>query len=92
MDIQQKDDGRNGVFFIPANNELLAEITYRISEDLIIIDRTEVDATLEGKGGGKQLVNAAVEFAREKQINILPHCSFVKHVFDLIFQYNDVLK
>lgn len=64
MDIQQKDDGRNGVFFIPANNELLAEIIYRISEDLIIIDRTEVDATLEGKGGGKQLVNAAVEFAR----------------------------
>lgn len=51
MDIQQKDDGRNGVFFISANNELLAEITYRISEDLIIIDRTEVDATLEGKGG-----------------------------------------
>jgi len=36
----------------------------------------------EGKGLGKQLMNAAVAFAREKHIKILPLCLFAKAVFN----------
>jgi predicted GNAT family acetyltransferase len=93
MEIKQKDDGKNGVFFIEANNELLAEMTYTwIGQKLFSIDHTEVNDALEGNGVGKELVLFAVEFAREQQIKILPLCSFAKHVFDTMPAYNDVLK
>ena len=73
MEIQQKDNGKKGVFFIEENNEIIAEMTYVWSgEDKIIIDHTGVSEKLGGKGIGKQLVHKAVEMAREKQIKILP--------------------
>ncbi len=36
----------------------------------MIIEHTEVDESLEGKGVGKQLVHTAVEYARTHNIKI----------------------
>ena len=92
MEIQQKDNGKKGVFFIEENNEIIAEMTYVWSgEDKIIIDHTGVSEKLGGKGIGKQLVHKAVEMARENQIKILPLCPFAKKVFDKTEDYKDVL-
>ena len=92
MEIQQKDNGKKGVFFIDENGEVVAEMTYVWSgEDKIIIDHTEVSEKLGGKGIGKQLVHKAVEMEREKQIKILPLCPFAKRVFDKTDDYKDVL-
>jgi hypothetical protein len=52
---------------------------------------TQVSDELKGQGAGKQLVNEAVEMAREKGIKILPLCPFAKSVFDKIKEFNDVL-
>jgi uncharacterized protein len=60
-----------------------AEMTYSMTgTNLMIIDHTEVSDELKGKNVGYQLVQAAVEFARKKQIKILPLCPFAKSVFD----------
>lgn len=92
MEIQQEDNGKKGVFFIEENGEVVAEMTYVWSgEDKIIIDHTEVSEKLGGKGIGKQLVNRAVEMAREKHIKILPLCPFAKRIFDKTDDYKDVL-
>ena len=92
MKIQQEDNGKKGVFFIEENGEVVAEMTYVWSgEDKIIIDHTEVSEKLGGKGIGKQLVNRAVEMAREKQIKILSLCPFANKVFDKTEDYKDVL-
>jgi hypothetical protein len=91
MDILQKDDGKKGKFYIEQNGTVLAEMTYVWAGNKIIIDHTEVSDTLAGKGIGKQLVHKAVEFAREKNLKIMPLCPFAKAVFDKVEAYNDVL-
>lgn len=92
MEILQKDDNKKGSFYIEIENEILAEMTYVwAGTDKIIIDHTEVNEKLKGKGAGKQLVAKAVEFARAKNIKILPLCPFAKSVFDKVEEFRDVL-
>ncbi len=93
MQIQQQDNGKKGSFFVKDGEELLAEMTYTWpSEHLFIIDHTEVSDKLAGKGVGKQLVEAAVEFARTNQHKILPLCPFAKKVLEKDTKYADVLR
>ncbi|HRH66203.1 MAG TPA: GNAT family N-acetyltransferase [Bacteroidia bacterium] len=92
MEILQKDDGNKGAFYVMGENQLLAEMTYVwAGTDRIIIDHTEVNAVLKGKGIGKQMVVKAVAFAREKGIKIVPLCPFARSVFDRMKELNDVL-
>lgn len=93
MTIQQQDDRKNGSFFINENDEQLALMTYRwAAPNLFIIEHTEVNKQLEGKGIGKQLVQHAVEFARKKGYKIHPTCSFANAVMHHSSEYKDVLK
>lgn len=92
MDIQHTDDGLKGKFFITQNDKELAEMTYVwVGTEKIIIDHTAVDDALRGQGAGRLLVAQAVEFARTKQIKIIPLCPFAKSVFDKVKEYSDVL-
>jgi uncharacterized protein len=92
MEIQQKDDGKTGMFFIEQGNEIVAELVYSWhGKDRIIVEHTEVDNVLKGKGAGKELVVKSVEFAREKSIKIIPVCSFAKRIFDKTIEFQDVL-
>ena len=59
--------------------------------DKIIIDHTEVNEGNNGKGYGKKMVSKAVEYAREKNIKIIPLCPFAKKVFDKTPEFRDVL-
>lgn len=92
MEILQKDDTKKGVFYVEQENKILAEMTYVwAGTDRIIIDHTDVDASLKGKGVGRQMVSKAVVFAREKGIKIIPLCPFARSVFDKVKEFNDVL-
>lgn len=92
MHIDHIEHGSKGAFLIKENNERLAEMTYsQAGENLIIIDHTEVSDALRGKGAGKQLVQAAVTYAREKQMKILPLCPFARAMFDKTPEFQDVL-
>lgn len=92
MEIKQKDDGKNGMFYVEQEGKVLAQMTYVwTGAERIIIDHTEVDDALRGQSAGKQLVAKAVEFAREKSLKIIPLCPFAKSVFDKVTEYRDVL-
>jgi len=92
MDIKQEDTGSKGRFLYEVDGQELAQMTYRYDgADKMIIDHTEVDPSLKGQGIGYKLVEAAVVFARENQIKILPLCSYVAQVFKKKSDYNDVL-
>lgn len=68
------------------------EMTYVWAGDSkFIIDHTEVDPKYAGQGLGKQLVDAAVAFAREKDIRIIPLCPFAKKMFERHPELQDVL-
>jgi uncharacterized protein len=92
MEIKQKDDGKNGMFYMELEGKVLAQMTYVwTGAERIIIDHTEVDDALRGQSAGKQLVAKAVEFAREKSLKIIPLCPFAKSVFDKVVENRDVL-
>lgn len=92
MEIQQKEDGKKGMFFIEENGAVLGAMYYTWADSAgIIITHTEVDDQLRGKNAGKQMVDKAVTFAREKGIKIVPLCPFAKKVFDRTPEYADVL-
>ena len=92
MNIDHIEHGSKEAFIIKENNLRLAEMTYsKAGDHLIIIDHTEVSDALRGKGAGKQLVNAAVNYAREKNIKILPLCPFAKAIFDKTPEFHEVL-
>ena len=92
MEIKQEESGSKGTFFVEAAGERLAYMTYsKAGPNRIIIDHTEVSEALKGKNAGKQLVTAAVEYARKNKIKILPLCPFARSVFDRVKEFGDVL-
>lgn len=92
MEILQEDNGAKGKFYIANDKEQLAEMAYVwAGNDRIIIEHTEVNDSLRGKGAGKEMLLKAVDFARQKKINIIPLCRFAKSVFDKEPDLRDVL-
>lgn len=92
MDVKQKNDSKKGMFYIEQDGEIIAEMTYVwAGTEKIIINHTEVNEILKGKGAGKQMLSKAVEFARQKGLKIIPLCPFAKSVFDKTPEYGDVL-
>ncbi|MDQ6787217.1 MAG: N-acetyltransferase [Acidobacteriota bacterium] len=92
MQIQNEEHGAKGAFFIEQNGEWIAEMTYKKSgARTITIDHTEVDESLQGKGVGKDLVEAGVKFARTNNLKIVAECPFAKKVIDETPEFQDVL-
>ena len=92
MEIQRKENGNRGEFYIEENGKQIALMTYKkLGEDEIIIDHTEVNESLQGKGIGKDIVEAGVKYARENDLKIVPSCPFAKKVIDETPDFQDVL-
>lgn len=92
MQIQFDESASKGAFYIAENGSRLAEMTFsKAGDSMIIIDHTDVSDALRGKGAGKQLVSAAVDYARKNNIKILPLCPFAKSVFEKVKEFQDVL-
>lgn len=92
MNIIQKENEHKGLFNIEENGETLGSMTYTwAGSDRIIIDHTEVSEKLKGQGAGKQMLEQAVNFAREKKISIIPLCPFAKATFQKTPEWQDVL-
>lgn len=93
MHITQQDDGKHGAFIAADNGTPAGEMTYTWAGDaMFIIDHTGVEEAYKGQGVGRKLLDAAVAFAREKQLKILPLCPFAKSVFDKDASIRDVLR
>lgn len=92
MIVQQRDNEHKGEFFVEQEGERLAEMTYSwAGTDKFIIDHTDVSDTLRGQGVGRYLLDAAVQFARDRQVKIIPLCPFAKSVLQKDANIQDVL-
>jgi predicted GNAT family acetyltransferase len=92
MDILQENNENKGRFYIEIDGNKEAEMTYTwAGTSRVIIDHTEVNEVLRGQNAGKLMVLKAVEFAREKNIKIVPLCPFANSVFKKNVDIQDVL-
>ena len=92
MEIKQINDIRRGYFEALEGGKEAGKMTYTWAGDSkFIIDHTEVNAEFNGKGVGKKMVMAAVDYARNNNLKIIPLCPFAKSVFDKTEEIRDVL-
>lgn len=92
MQFEHLQNSRGGEFFYnDLNGQRLAEISYQWKDQThIIADHTWVDDALRGQGVARQLLDALVNFAREKHLKIVPICSYVEVMFRRDSNLNDV--
>ncbi len=92
MKIKRQEHGKQGAFFIEQDGEWIAEMTYsREGMRKLVIDHTAISKSLKGKGVGKAMIDAAVTYARGKNLLIKPVCAFAKKVLESSEDYEDVL-
>lgn len=86
---EQRADG--GAFVVMHHGRRVAQMTYhRTGEQVVVIDHTFVDENLRG-GVARQLLDAAVEWARISGNMIVPSCSYVTLQFARDASIRDVL-
>jgi predicted GNAT family acetyltransferase len=91
-EIKWQDETTKGKAYIGEVDTPLAAISFtRVGPSIMIINHTEVDDSLRGQGVGQQLLAQVVNYAREKNIRIIPLCPFAKSVFDKDESIGDVL-
>lgn len=83
----------NNKFYIGEDSQNpMAEITFvPLTDNKIIVDHTYVSPALRGQGIGECLVEKIVEYARQKNIKIVPACSFVKKLMNENEKYRDLI-
>lgn len=92
ISVSHEESGHRGTFFYEQDGKRLAKMTYsRANATLVIIDHTEVDASLGGKGVGRQLLDATVKWARETHTKVMATCPFAKAQFEKDPSIRDVL-
>lgn len=99
--IQHKETEKNGVFeaWMKATEEgactepvQVGEMTYqRPTPERMIIDHTRVFEGFEGRGIARQMVLAAVDFARANNRRIIPVCSYAQAFLTRTDEYKDIL-
>ena len=90
--IEHEESDHRGAFFIEHDGKRVAEMTYsRANPSLVIIDHTDVAASLGSQGVGRSLLDAAVRWARETGTKIMTTCPFAGAQFAKDPSIRDVL-
>ncbi|TDM16621.1 GNAT family N-acetyltransferase [Macrococcoides canis] len=82
----------NNKFYVGNEAAPDAEITFQPSSDAIVIDHTYTDPKLRGQGVAKQLVERAVDYARENNLKVVPLCSYARVVMERDSEMQSLIK
>ena len=79
METKLKIEDRKGIVTALDNGTEVGDLAFKLREGgLMVITHTLTYEGNEGKGIGKLLVQAAVEYAQQQQLKIVPLCSFAR--------------
>jgi predicted GNAT family acetyltransferase len=91
MELRVADNPDEGRYEVFADGERAGFITYRLQPGRISLLHTEVDDAFEGHGVGGTLVSEALDDARARGLEVLPHCPFVKSYIAKHPEYLDLV-
>jgi len=72
-------------------NGLRALLAYRLTPGCIVLLHTEVPQPLEGQGLAAKLTRFALDFAREKQLRVVPLCPYASSFLRKHTEYQDLV-
>jgi uncharacterized protein len=73
--VERRDDEHR---FVVTRDGLLAELTYQRSADRLVLVHDGMPEPLGGHGIGSALVEAALDWAREFSLMLVPRCPFAR--------------
>lgn len=73
---------RDDYFAIDKNGKEIGFLKYGIVEELLYINGIVVKEEFRGQGLAKELLDACVDMAKEKDLKIIPRCSYAAKAFD----------
>ncbi len=92
-EIKHEYSEKGGAFVYYLGELKMAEMVYvKVNDRKIIIDHTEVDPSLKGKGVGKELLWELVQWVRLNEIKVIPLCPFAHATFNRMKEWQDVLE
>lgn len=96
MKIENKQNGNGGYIDLlkeDHENREVGRLTYTIvpEDKKLIISYVMVYPEFEGKGLGKYLVEAAIQFSRKNNWKVYPHCSYARSVMNRMNDVEDIL-
>lgn len=68
-----------------------AYLEYRVKQDELYIDSTFTPEEYRERGLARKLTEAAIEYARQKSLKIVPNCSYAEHYFEEHPEYRELL-
>ncbi|MCW8804711.1 MAG: N-acetyltransferase [Ignavibacteriaceae bacterium] len=86
--IHEKDNERFVIYV--EGNEVYVE--YTMEGDIINLYHTFTDLALRGKGLAAQVVRAALEYANENNLKVIPTCSYVQSFVSKNDEYKKLIK
>jgi predicted GNAT family acetyltransferase len=78
MDTTVVDVPERGRFEIRMGERVVGLASYHVENGTMTLPHTEVEPSLGGQGLGTALVAKVLETARERDLHVLPYCSFVR--------------
>ncbi len=91
MEVRVADNPERTRYEAFAGGEPAGFVTYRLGDGRISFLHTEVDDAFEGRGVGGTLVSEALDDARARGLEVLPHCPFVKSYIAKHAEYLDLV-
>jgi len=92
MEISHKSSGEQGFFLAEENGTRMGYLSYEWASDTVFaIMHTVVEPAFQGRGVARELLNAAVAYARENGYKIRPICPYAEKVLNRDPSYADVL-
>ena len=77
MEIQKKLKDNRGSFFIEKDGRQVAELDFKIEDNILDAYHTGVRPELEGQGIASRLFDEMVNFARENGYKVKPSCPYI---------------
>jgi uncharacterized protein len=70
---------------------VLAVANYRLADGVITFMHTEVPLQARGEGIASRLIAGALESARERELKVVAHCSFVRDYLTKHPEFHDLV-
>ena len=78
MDLQVADNSGQAQFEIWADGELAGFVQYHLHDGVIAFLHAQTDPRFRGHGVAGRLIQSSLDSARERHLDVLPYCPFVR--------------
>lgn len=89
--VEIRHDEDESRFEATSAGAVVGELVYARRGERFIILHTEVNDALEGHGVGAALVKAALKYAREEGLTVVPRCPFARAYIERHPEYRPLL-